>query len=255
MLALLENAARSGHVHRCFQVLENIEYRKVRCIEDLEPIARLRQKAYLQHEIFKSADGSGMDESDLHPDVHVFGVHYREKLVASVRFDVLTPESRDSNCMHYFGDILTPLLDQGFRFLDPTRFVVDPELDGSVAAIPHITLRLSVLAMIHFDCDFGLCMLRRSHVGFYRKFFRATQICPLRPFANTREAYGLFSIPRRAEERIIRQYPPFGSMAAERRLLFDGVPLGRPAADCVRPTAELAFRLQGGAVDRLQPTG
>ena len=250
-----ENQALGDHVRRCFEMLHEIEYRKVRCAEDLEPIAKLRQKAYDQHEILAKPVDIGNLRGDLDPDVHVFGVFHRERLVASIRFDVLSPERRDSTCMHYFGDVLTPLLDQGFRFLDPTRFSVDPEVDRSMAALPFITLRLSVLAMIHFNCDFGLCMLRRSHVGFYRKYFRATQICPFRTFEIAREPYGLFSIPRRAEDQIIARYPPFGSIAAERRLLFDPVPLGRPGADCVRPTASLAFRLNGSNGSQLQAAG
>ena len=70
-----------------------------------------------------------------------------------------------------FGDVLHPELDQGEIFIDPTRFVADPDKARVFPELPYVTVRLGYVACGHFNADIGLAMVRPEHQAFYRRVF------------------------------------------------------------------------------------
>ena len=62
-----------------------------------------------------------------------------------------------------FGDVLHPRLDKGEVFIDPSRFVADPDKAKRFPELPYLTLRLAYLACEHFNADIGLALVRAEH--------------------------------------------------------------------------------------------
>ena len=56
-----------------------------------------------------------------------FGVYLHGELAVPFVSAWLTSEWRMSSSVELFGDLLHPELDEGEVFIDPTRFVADPE--------------------------------------------------------------------------------------------------------------------------------
>ena len=81
-----------------------------------------------------------------------------------------------------FGDILHPRLDHGEVFIDPARFVADPEKARRFPELPYLTLRLAYLACEYFNADTGLALVRPEHQAFYRQVFLHETIAEPRLF-------------------------------------------------------------------------
>jgi hypothetical protein len=251
-LNVLHNAAHLAFVERVLRSLDEIEYRRVRTAEDLEPVVALRTKTYRAHNVYVSRDAAMTDAMDLDPRYFTFAVHWRETLVASVRIHIVTADNPHATSRSYYPDVLDPLLAQGLTFMDPTRFSIDPELANVTTGLPLVTLRLGFMAAKHFETDFCLSMIKKTHTPFYRKIFRSTQLTPYLPFDTVHATYALFSSPRSMEDPICSEYPIFRSTQTERALLFNEVAAGAPRTLSVKPTARLAIRQRGQIVDTLR---
>ena len=83
-----------------------------------------------------------------------------------------------------FGDVLHPRLDRGEVFIDPARFVADPEKAQRFPELPYLTVRLVFLACEYFNADTGLALVRPEHQAFYRRVFLNETIAEPRPFPN-----------------------------------------------------------------------
>src|SRR4030081_3490118 len=83
-----------------------------------------------------------------------------------------------------FGDVLHPRLDQGEIFIDPARFVADPEKAQRYPELPYLTVRLAYLACEYFNADSGLAVVLPTHQSFYRRVFLNETIAEPRPFPN-----------------------------------------------------------------------
>ena len=81
-----------------------------------------------------------------------------------------------------FGDVLHPRLDRGEVFVDPARFVADPDKASGFTELPYLTLRLAYLACEYFNADTGLALVRPEHQAFYRRVFLHETIAEPRPF-------------------------------------------------------------------------
>ena len=251
MQTKLSLVLRSAHVMRLFQTLETIEYRRITSAEDLDAVAAVRRAAYGEAAIYADPDRPVCDASDLDPDTYVFGIHWQEMLVATMRINILSNESRASNSLHFFPNVLNPLLDQGMKFMDPTRFAITPGMDREIPGLAILVLRLGLAAVRHFKCDFGLAMIKEGHGGFYRKIFNYTQIAPFAQFSTFNPKYGLFSTPRSMTETVCQNYPVLDGLPLEWRMLFDPVPPGEPKVLTVKPTARQACGLDLASLDLL----
>lgn len=239
-LNFLRNAAHRGFINRSMRMMENIEYRRITNLEDLEPVIALREKAYRAHKIYVRSDQPMTDEQDLDPRFFTFGVFWQEELLSTLRVHIVTQENPVCNSRDYYPNFLDPLIAQGVTFMDPTRFAIDPDLGKELQTLPLITLRLGFLAAKHFDTDFCLSMIKERHVNFYRKVFKSSQVTPFLPFEAVHSHYALFSSSKSLENAICEDYPIFRSTQTERNLLFQAHEIGNPRVLSVKPSAEFA---------------
>ncbi|NJR13277.1 MAG: hypothetical protein HC779_02015 [Phyllobacteriaceae bacterium] len=223
--------------------MNDVEYRRVMSVEDLEEIVALRTRSYLARDVYVSKNQAMTDEYDLDRRFFTFGIYWQQRLIATLRIHIVTRDNPISHSQKYFPDVLDPLIAQGITFMDPTRFAIDPSASGIEAlGLPLIILRLGFLAAKHFETDYCLSMIKEQHTGFYRKVFRSSQITPFQSFSSVHSRYALFSSPRSMEEVICADYPIFMSTATERKLLFNSVPVGSAPVLNVRPTARIAMQ-------------
>lgn len=228
---------------KVFSLLDRTEYRIIRTPEDFEEIGRLRKRAYDKKQVYTHKfEEPLIDEVDHDPASRTYGIYIDEILTASVRLHVLTPEHRVSPALDMFPSHLNPLLDQGLRFIDPSRFTVDLERARDLPGLPHVTLRPAVMATRYFDADYCLSCVKREHASFYRRTFRATAVAgPIRHPEMMVDAV-LFASTRASFADICDRYPFYSYMQQEAELLF-----GKPKADepwplTILPTARMALR-------------
>jgi hypothetical protein len=242
MLNILQKTARNGFAERLMRSLDDIEYRRVLTTEDLEPVIKLRQKAYRAHNVYVRAHQPMTDDQDLDPRYFTFAVYWQEQLVSTLRIHIVNSDNPVCNSRDYYPDFLDPLISQGLSFMDPTRFAIDPDSGKYLKSLPLFTLRLGFLAAKHFDTDYCLSMIKEQHMAFYREVFKSTQMTPFLPFDAVHARYALFSSPKSMEESICQNYPIFRSTETERNLLFRALPKGIPQVLNVRPSASLTLK-------------
>lgn len=226
-------------------LLERVEYRPATYAEDLEDIYRLRYEAYRREGfIEENSEHLCIDALDDTPNCYRHGVYLDGRLVSSLRIHVVTAEHRQSAGMLVYPDILDPLLDRGMVLIDPSRFTTDYEISIEYPALSYLTLRIALMASVHFNADYALHVVRPEHGPFYQRIFYS------KPLAERRSYPGLaFPVQLLATEtkvtipQICRRHPFFMSTAAERRMMFDRDSHGR-APLTVLPTARLAQQAQ-----------
>jgi N-acyl amino acid synthase FeeM len=224
---------------RTFDVMDNIEYRRVTAIEDFEAIGRLRAQAFDARFIYpKKMANSAVDEMDFTPNAYVYGMYYLGELVSTVRIHVVSRKNPQSVSARLFPNTLKPLIDQGMTFIDSTRFAVDEEISHSVPGLPLLTLRIPMMAMTYFNADTGLALIKEGHAPFYRRVFRATLLAGPEQFDTFAFPAVLFQSPHANTPDTCRRYPMFYSTAAERRMMFDKSSRKAPPLT-ILPTAKL----------------
>jgi len=137
-----------------------------------------------------------------------------------------------------FGDVLHPRLDRGEVFIDPARFVADPEKAQRFPELPYLTLRLAYLACEYFNADTALALVRVDHQSFYRRVFRYETIAEPRSLPNVLKKVALMASgygPLR--EYVSARFPIMQSSASERRMLFERRGEHVPVQTKVRPFA------------------
>ena len=203
-------------------ILDRVEYRRVRPDEQFDPVYRLRYEAYRREEFVPfSPGGMVRDEFDDLPNAYCYGIYIDGQLVSSLRFHHLTREFRTSPSYSVFPDVLDPLLDKGESCIDPGRFTSDYDASLAYPALPFLTLRIAVMATKYFDVKYCLSSVRPEHAAFYRRVFRSTRL------AEARFYHGLnFPMEMWACDcpvvypDLLKRYPFFMSTEEERRRLF-----------------------------------
>jgi hypothetical protein len=239
---LLHQTARSANIEQMLQIMDEIEYRRAVSEEDMQLIAEVRRTAYEDAEIYVNGSVAYVDEFDFDPRVFVFGVYWRERLVATLRIHILSRDNLQSHSQYYFSSLLDPLIAQGATFMDPSRFAVLPDLDREIPGLATIVLRLGLAGVRHFNCDFGLAMIKEGHGGFYRRVFNYTQMTPLQTFTGIKRKYALYSTSRSHIDTVCFNYPVLDGLPVEASLLFSNASTAKPGVLSVRPTARLAIR-------------
>jgi hypothetical protein len=222
-------------------LMDEIEYRRIETMEDMEEIGRLRARAYRAQNVM-DREGPIIDEIDFHSHAHVIGIYHRERLVSTIRFHHVVAEHRYGTAYDIFPDILDPLLDQGLTFIDPVRHASEPDLLSELP-MPFLTLRLAALAGKYFGVNYCLASIRRAHFAFYRRAFGATQLAEARKFPGINDPNALFAIT--LYDFVTSRYPFFESLSYERELLFAPAPKLRSVPLTIRPTARLALQGRG----------
>jgi len=222
-------------------LLDRVEYRKVSVADQFDPVYRLRYEAYRREDFIPmNSDEIVRDEFDDLPNSHCYGVYLDGELVSSLRFHLITPEFRNAPSHSVFTDVLDPMLDKGDTFVDPGRFTADYEASLAFPALPFFTLRIVVMASVHFGVDYCLSSVRPEHSAFYRRIFSSKQLSTERFYHGLRFPMVLYAshVPSTIGG-LCQRYPFFLSTEEERRQMFG------PASGTglIVPTARLAQML------------
>ena len=225
-------------------ILDRVGYSRVSKDEIDNPVYRLRYEAYRREEFVPFNDaGVVIDDLDDAPNCMAFGVYIDGKLASSLRVHHLSARHRTSPSMKVCPDVLGPLLDRGETFIDPSRFTADYEASLAYPALPFLTLRIAVMASVHFDASCCLALVRPEHTAFYRRVFGSEEMCGPRSYPGLTFPVALFGAYVATKlPTTLRRYPFFRSTDAERQRLFAPERLDSAA---VVPTARVAHELAG----------
>ena len=120
-------------------------------------------------------------------------------------------------------DVLEPLLARGETFIDPSRFTADYEASLAYPALPFLTLRIAVMATVHFRATMCLALVRPEHTAFYRRVFQSEDIGgEVRTYPGLAFPVSLFGarVEQKRHHSIFSRYPFFMSTEEEREKLF-----------------------------------
>jgi hypothetical protein len=223
-------------------LFDRVDYRPIETPEEKDSLYLMRYRAYLHGGLILPSESLRVsDPYDDAPNAWTFGIYIDGELCSSIRLHVLTSEFRMSYATELFGDVLHPRLDQGEIFIDPARFVADPEKAQRFPDLPYVTLRLAYLACEHFNADTGLALVRAEHQAFYRRVFLHQTIAEPRSFPNVLKKVALMASPFRAlQEQVLARFPIMRSSAFERRMLFERSSEQLPVIDLPEFTFERA---------------
>lgn len=203
-------------------VLDRVEYSRVRMDVAENPIYRLRYEAYRREEFVPFNDaGVVVDDLDATANAMCFGVHIDGELVSSIRVHHVSRTQPHGPSMKTHADVLQPLLAQGQTFIDPSRFTADYEASLAYPALPFLTLRIAVMASVHFNADACLALVRPEHTAFYRRVFGSEPLGEERPYPGLTFPVQLFAAYVNTKlPATLRRYPFFMSTDQERQDLF-----------------------------------
>jgi hypothetical protein len=230
----------SSFASKVEELLERTEYRRCESGEDLEAIYRLRYKSYRAHGfVDESSDQMVMDDLDDAPNCYRFGVFIDRELVATVRIHHITQAEPYGPIMKTFDDVLRPRLQRGESFINPTMLASEPHYRSPLRALPYLTLRLGLVASVHFGATSCIGVVRDEHTAFYRRVFGAVQVGQPR-------AYPPFNVPvvfydadcATNRPSILNRFPFFKSTPVEQRMLFAKPAKGELPPLTILPTAK-----------------
>src|SRR5262245_20302433 len=204
-------------------LFDRIDYRPIETPEEKDQLYLMRYRAYTQGGLIPlSGSERYSDCYDDAPNAWTVGIYVDGELFSSIRIHVLTSEHRMSCTTDLFGDVLHPRLDQGEVFIDPARFVADPDKAQRFPELPYLTVRLGYLACEYFNADTGLALVRPAHQSFYRRVFLNETIAEPRPFPNALASVALMASDFwHVREKVLAPFPIMLSSAFERRMLFE----------------------------------
>ena len=203
-------------------ILDRVEYSRVRMDVTDNAIYRLRYEAYRREESVPFNDaGIVVDDLDTAPNGMSFGVRIDGELVSSIRLHHISARHPYGASMKTHADVIQPLLDRGETFIDPSRFTADYEASLAYPALPFLTLRIAVLASVYFHADACLALVRPEHTAFYRRVFGSEEMSDVRVYPGLAFPVQLFGAYVNTKlPATLRRYPFFMSTEEERQKLF-----------------------------------
>lgn len=215
----------SDFAKNVLDLLSTVEYRRCDRGEDMETMYRLRYRSYLASGMVQPNSSRMVeDRYDELPNCMNFGIHIDGEMVSTVRLHHVSAETPESPTATVFGDILGDRIAAGQTFIDPTRFAADPFATHQYPYLPYVTLRLAVMACVHFEPSFCLSTVRPDHAPFYKRIFASHQIGNLRAFPALNYDVVLYQTEYvKTITGIVRRYPFFKSSPAEQRMMFDRI--------------------------------
>ena len=216
------NEGQGNFAGKLWNYLQRVDYRVASSQSERSDIYTLRYNAYLRDEaILPHSSKKLSDEYDEMDNCWNFAVYIDDEMAGAIRIHLITPDSPRGPAVDFFPDIVKPMLDEGKVLIDPTRFVVDRELAPIYPEMPYLTMRAAFMAYEAFEADFGLASVRKEHRAFYRRAFKAEEICEPRPYPPLTVQLGLMrSNVSEFRDQLLARYPIFQSSLTERRLLF-----------------------------------
>lgn len=203
--------------------LQEVDYRLITTPDEKKEIYKFRYQSFLRDNAV--AEGSVdylTDDYDKMDNCWLFGVHYHQKLASSVRIHLVTPETPHSPSVDVFPDIVRPMIDKGYKIVDPSKFVSDAAATNHFPVLPFLSFRLACMASDYFDADYCLVSVSAVHSSFYQRIFGLTPVCEPRPYPQLKTPICLMRA-NVAElwDGLIEKYPVFRSTFTERRMMFE----------------------------------
>jgi hypothetical protein len=221
-LAAASAAPVSRFTGTLLDILDRVEYSRVRMDVTDNPVYKLRYAAYRREEFVPMNDaGVVVDDLDTAPNGMSFGVHIDGELVSSIRVHHVSEKYPFGSSVKSHPDIVRPLLARGQTFIDPSRFTADYEASLAYPALPFLTLRIAVMASVHFGVDACLATVRPEHSAFYRRVFGSEMMGEAREYPGLAfpvQLYGAYLDTKL--QGTLRRYPFFMSTEEERQKLF-----------------------------------
>ncbi len=221
------NAVDSGQSNKAFSssmfnLLDRVEYRRISTSLDFEEVERLRRISYNSREFIDAERfGTFIDEYDGSPDCYVIGVYVDEKLTSTVRLHLASAQHLHGPTATYFPERALSLVQNGWRYVDPSRFAADHQMLWQYPAIPFLTLRAAAMASVYFEAEHCMSFVRADAASFYRRSFGSVDMEPP-------QAVRGFTVPmmllgaRIADirERLETRLPFFKSQHWEQKMMF-----------------------------------
>jgi hypothetical protein len=211
---------------RIAQLLPRVEYRIADSLDDREAIFGLRYDAYLREgEISPLPSKRFADHVDDEPNTFNFGVYIDGALSGAIRLSVTMPGRTWLPAFEVFEDVLSPEIQAGKSFIDPSKFVADYTSSKRYPELPYVILRIVWIAMAYFKADLMLGAVRPEHQPFYNRLWGCRVICPPRPYPGLSTPVCLWTVDYASvQDDVHRRYPFFQSNCLERKQLFDRSP-------------------------------
>lgn len=210
-------------------LLRKIEYFRVETAAEKQAVYRLRYDCYRREGAIASRSQKVLtDDFDECEDVFVFGLKIKNRLAGSIRLHILSDGQQASPTAQSFADIVAPLLAAGQIVIDPTRFVVDPDVRSLHPNLAYAILRLPFLAASHFAADTALAAVCREHMAFYARVLRYSKVSDPRQYLQLTKPLGLMMANySREKDAVLKRYPFFSARPGEVEGLFgSAVPNG-----------------------------
>lgn len=222
-------------------LLDRVEYRRVRLEEVADPVFRLRYDSYLREGFIDSnPQRIAGDAFDSAPNAMGFGVYVDGVLAASIRLHHVTPGERTSPSRLIYPQELGAFLDAGLSYIDPSRFVTDHEATLALPALPFLTLRIAAMASEYFAAHYCLSSVRPEHAAFYKRVFGSVRLAGERYYPGLKFPVCLYAAQvTEIRNRVADRFPFFMSTPEEREAMFG------PGSDAryismIQPTARAA---------------
>jgi N-acyl amino acid synthase FeeM len=228
MFAELQSGVKSPRTFadRIDRLLDRVQYRRAETAADLDAILRVRYEAYLKEGAISPNDAGRLEDPfDDVDNVYNFGIFIDGELASALRLHRVCHVRQKSPALETFGDILAPELRKSKLILDPNRFVANYKLARLYPGLPYVTLRVGILACVHFGIDLATMTVRAEHQAFYKRAFFAYPVCPPREYPLLSKPISLLFLNFvRDADRIFERHPYWLSSEAERQALFGSGP-------------------------------
>ncbi len=221
-----EDMSTDRFAERLIQFLERVDFKLAVSREERRAVFKLRHHAYMREgAISPTADGLLTDPLDELGNCWIVTVHVDGELAGSVRIHAASRGFPNCPSSSVFPEIILPMIEDGKTFVDPTRFVANPDFAASLPELPYLTLRAACMASEYFGADFCLASVREEHRAFYRRVFAARSLASARPYPGLAKPICLLSADiNHIRHRLYERFPFFDSTVYEQSALFSWQP-------------------------------
>lgn len=207
-------------------VLQNVTFRVARTAAERDEIFALRYRGYLRDGgIGPNATERFTDAWDDVDNALLLGMYMGDRLASSVRFHMNRPAGAEIPATGIFSDVLAPYVEAGKSLMDPTRFVVDPDLAPIGPELPFLTFRMIAMAAEHYRPDIILVTIRPEHLIMYKRVVGSRAISEPRTYPLLARPI-VCAVVELEEMRATAytRHPFLASTAAERETIFGPPP-------------------------------
>jgi N-acyl-L-homoserine lactone synthetase len=134
-------------------------------------IFKLRYEAYLEEgHIEEMKEARLPDEFDCLPGTYLYGISLDEKLIGSIRLNLISAERKASIVYETFPDYLDPIIDHGEKIVGVSRLAVRCQNKAERKDTILYTLKLADVFFKASNADLVAIVVRESHIPFYKRY-------------------------------------------------------------------------------------